>query len=76
MCEARMDVLRVVAGRVGFEHRTLRCTKCSLICEAQALERLAGQRHAELASAAGRPYPPAAERILANLLSRTSSRAP
>lgn len=43
---------------------------------AQALERLAVQRHAEVARAAACPYPPAAERILANLLARTPSRAP
>ncbi len=36
VCEARMDVLRVVPGRTGYEHRTLRCTRCSLVCEAQA----------------------------------------
>jgi hypothetical protein len=35
-CEARMDILRAVPGRPGFEHRTLRCTKCGLIYEAQA----------------------------------------
>jgi uncharacterized Zn finger protein len=36
MCRAHMEVLRVVPGRSGFEHRTLRCTKCGLIREAQA----------------------------------------
>jgi hypothetical protein len=36
MCEAKMDVLRVVPGRPGFEHRTLKCTKCRTIYEAQA----------------------------------------
>ncbi|MGE5157903.1 MAG: response regulator [Gemmatimonas sp.] len=35
-CEAGMNVLRVVSGRPGFEHRTLRCTKCGLTYEAQA----------------------------------------
>jgi uncharacterized Zn finger protein len=36
MCRAHMEVLRVVTGRPGFEHRTLRCTKCGLVHEAQA----------------------------------------
>lgn len=36
VCEACMDVLSVVPGRPGFEHRTLRCTKCGVIYEAQA----------------------------------------
>lgn len=36
MCDAHMDTLRVVSGRPGFEHRTLRCSKCGLIYEAQA----------------------------------------
>ena len=31
MCEAKMEVLRVVAGRPGFENRTLKCTKCRTI---------------------------------------------
>jgi tRNA(Ile2) C34 agmatinyltransferase TiaS len=35
-CKARMDVLHVVRGRPGFVHRTLRCTKCGAIFEAQA----------------------------------------
>jgi tRNA(Ile2) C34 agmatinyltransferase TiaS len=35
MCEASMDVLRIVPGRPGLEHRTLRCTKCGTIFEAQ-----------------------------------------
>ena len=35
-CEARMDILRIVPGRPGFEHRTLRCSKCGVIYEAQA----------------------------------------
>ena len=36
MCEAKMEVLHVVPGRPGFEHRTLRCTTCGTIYEAQA----------------------------------------
>ena len=36
MCGAHMETLRVIAGRPGFEHRTLRCLKCRLIYEAQA----------------------------------------
>ena len=36
MCKAHMETLRVVSGRPGFEHRTLRCSKCRLIYEAQA----------------------------------------
>ncbi len=35
-CDASMEVLRIVPGRPGFEHRTLRCTKCRVIYEAQA----------------------------------------
>jgi len=35
ICEAKMDVLRVVPGRPGFEHRTLKCAKCRTIHEAQ-----------------------------------------
>jgi len=31
-----MEVLRVVPGRPGFEHWTLRCRKCGLVHEAQA----------------------------------------
>jgi len=30
-----MEVLRTAAARSGFEHWTLRCTKCGLIHEAQ-----------------------------------------
>jgi hypothetical protein len=36
MCYARMETVRVVSGRLGFEHRTLRCSKCRLIYEGQA----------------------------------------
>jgi len=36
MCYARMETVCVVPGRPGFEHRTLRCSKCRLIYEAQA----------------------------------------
>jgi hypothetical protein len=35
MCQARMKVLRVVPGRPGFEHWTLRCRTCGLVNEAQ-----------------------------------------
>lgn len=35
-CGARMETLRVVAGRPGLERRTLRCLKCRLVYEAQA----------------------------------------
>lgn len=38
VCETRLEVLRIVTGRPGFEHRTLRCRKCGLISEAQAPE--------------------------------------
>jgi predicted Zn finger-like uncharacterized protein len=38
MCEAHMEVLRIVPGRAGFEHRTVRCTRCGTIYEAQAPE--------------------------------------
>jgi hypothetical protein len=34
-CQSRMEVQRITAARSGFEHWTLRCTKCSLIHEAQ-----------------------------------------
>jgi hypothetical protein len=30
-----MEVQRIIAARPGFEHWTLRCTKCGLIQEAQ-----------------------------------------
>jgi tRNA(Ile2) C34 agmatinyltransferase TiaS len=36
LCRARMEIQRVALGRPGFEHWTLRCTKCGLIHEAQA----------------------------------------
>jgi hypothetical protein len=36
VCEARMELLRVVPGRLGFEYRTLRCVECRVIYEAQA----------------------------------------
>jgi tRNA(Ile2) C34 agmatinyltransferase TiaS len=36
MCDGHMETLRVVSGRPGFEYKTLRCSKCRLICEAQA----------------------------------------
>jgi tRNA(Ile2) C34 agmatinyltransferase TiaS len=35
-CEAAMETLHVAPGRPGFEHWTLRCTKCGVIYEAQA----------------------------------------
>lgn len=35
MCQARMKVLRVVPGRPGFAHLTLRCRTCGLVHEAQ-----------------------------------------
>jgi transcription elongation factor Elf1 len=35
MCQARMKVLRTVAGRPGFEHWTLRCENCGLVHVAQ-----------------------------------------
>ncbi|WGD50038.1 hypothetical protein QA641_31005 [Bradyrhizobium sp. CB1650] len=31
-----MELLHVIPGRPGFEHRTLRCTNCGVIYEAQA----------------------------------------
>lgn len=34
-CEARSKVQRIVCARPGFEHWTLRCTKCGTIHEAQ-----------------------------------------
>ena len=36
LCQAPMKIQRVAPGRPGFEHWTLRCTKCGLIHEAQA----------------------------------------
>lgn len=36
MCAASLEVLRIVPGRPGFEHRTLRCPTCGTIYEAQA----------------------------------------
>jgi tRNA(Ile2) C34 agmatinyltransferase TiaS len=35
-CDARMETLGIASGRPGFECRTLRCSKCGLIYEAQA----------------------------------------
>jgi hypothetical protein len=34
-CQSPMEVQRISAARSGFEHWTLRCTKCRLITEAQ-----------------------------------------
>ena len=34
-CQARLTVQRTVASRPGFEHWTLRCTKCGHIQEVQ-----------------------------------------
>jgi hypothetical protein len=34
-CQARMTVQFTIASRPGFEHWTLRCTKCGHIHEAQ-----------------------------------------
>jgi hypothetical protein len=34
-CQSRMEVQRIAAARSGFEHWTLRCTKCGDIREAQ-----------------------------------------
>jgi transcription elongation factor Elf1 len=34
-CQSRTEVQRMSAARSGFEHWTLRCTKCGLIHEAQ-----------------------------------------
>jgi transcription elongation factor Elf1 len=34
-CQARMTVQRAIPSRPGFEHWTLRCTKCGHIHEAQ-----------------------------------------
>ena len=34
-CQSRTEVQHIAAARTGFEHWTLRCTRCSLIHEAQ-----------------------------------------
>jgi transcription elongation factor Elf1 len=34
-CQSRMEVQRITAARSGFEHWTLRCTRCGHIHEAQ-----------------------------------------
>jgi uncharacterized Zn finger protein len=34
-CQSRMEVQRITAARSGFEHWTLRCTRCGHIREAQ-----------------------------------------
>jgi transposase-like protein len=34
-CQSRTEVQRIGAARSGFEHWTLRCSKCRLIHEAQ-----------------------------------------
>ena len=36
MCCAHMETVRVVSARPGFEHRTLRCSKCRASYVAQA----------------------------------------
>jgi hypothetical protein len=36
VCEVPMETMRIVSGRPGFEHRTVRCPHCRLICEVQA----------------------------------------
>jgi transcription elongation factor Elf1 len=50
-CQARMTVQRTIASRSGFEHWTLRCTKCGLIHEAQVHVKsdAQGWLHGELA---------------------------
>lgn len=35
VCDSHMETLRIASGRPGFEYRTLRCSKCRLIREAQ-----------------------------------------
>ncbi len=35
LCQAPMEVQRIVAARAGFEHWTLRCTSCSRIDQMQ-----------------------------------------
>jgi uncharacterized Zn finger protein len=34
-CQSRMEIQHITSARSGFEHWTLRCTKCGLIHEAQ-----------------------------------------
>jgi hypothetical protein len=34
-CQSRMEVQRITVARSGFEHWTLRCTRCGHIHEAQ-----------------------------------------
>jgi uncharacterized Zn finger protein len=34
-CQSPMEVQHITSARSGFEHRTLRCTECRLIHEAQ-----------------------------------------
>jgi hypothetical protein len=34
-CQSRMEVQRIITARSGFEHWTLRCTRCGHIHEAQ-----------------------------------------
>jgi len=34
-CQSRMEIQHIASARSGFEHWTLRCTKCWLIHEAQ-----------------------------------------
>jgi uncharacterized C2H2 Zn-finger protein len=35
ICQSRMEVQRITAARSGFEHWTLRCTRCGHIHQAQ-----------------------------------------
>jgi predicted Zn finger-like uncharacterized protein len=34
-CQSRMEIQHITSARSGFEHWTVRCTKCGLIHEAQ-----------------------------------------
>jgi uncharacterized Zn finger protein len=34
-CQSRMEIQHITSARSGFEHWTLRCTKCGLIHETQ-----------------------------------------
>jgi len=35
VCQSPMEVLRITAARAGFEHWTLRCTRCGRIDQVQ-----------------------------------------
>ena len=53
-CQSRMEIQHITSARSGFEHWTLRCTKCGLIHDAQVnadpmKSDVIGREHSDLA---------------------------